>query len=710
MTTIEEVKNQLLAHHPDARAALVEKAHDYAAAALGAPAAGADEKLNAARETAFILADLNMDEVIISSALLSSVASDKAKLKEIGEEFTTEIAEVAESVARLVEVRYLSGTDAKAENFRRLVLSMARDVRVVMIMLAYRVRQMRHMGEKPLEEQRSRAQETLDVYAPLANRLGIYKLKSELEDLGLRYTQQEAYSDIEAKLGSGREEYEEYIAEVKGIINSILEEHKIRGHVSGRTKHIYSIHKKMLDQKIPFEKVYDRIAFRVIVDELRDCYGVLGAVHAHWTPLPGRFKDYIALPKPNLYQSLHTTVMGPRRQPMEVQIRTLDMHRIAEEGIAAHWRYKEKKAAGREDRVFQWLRKLVETSREVGDDGAFVEEMRSELYPDTVYVFSPAGDVIELPKGSSTVDFAFNVHSEVGMHCSGAKVNDRMVPLDHVLKNGDRVEIITSKNQTPSADWLEFVKSSKAKNRIRQWIRTEQRKRSYALGMDICEREFRKVGRSFQKALREGQLEMVAEKLGFNKPEEVLESVGFGKTSARTVLEKVHPEHEHREEKVEEETKRPRKEIKGRKGIIIRGVGDAMVRFAKCCNPLPMESIVGFITKGQGLAVHTADCPNVERSDPNRIIEVEWGQTVDTEHKVRIKVSCADKKGMLANITQTLAQNDVNVSHAEVKTFVVGRAECTFDISVENLNELHRILRAIQGLKDVYSVHRVKTN
>lgn len=704
MSTINEIKATVLAHHPDARVELIDKAYDLALSDSGNQA-----QLSAILEAAQILAILNMEEVTVAAALLFARAADQKAVPQLAAGVSSEAAEIAGSVARLVNVRYSSSSDLQAENFRRLVLSMARDVRVVMIILALRLQMMRHLDNVEVDEQRARAFETLEVYAPLANRLGLYRLKSELEDLGLKYTEPHAFSEIEEKLGSSKEEYAAYISEVGLMLEAILNDQKITGEVNGRTKHIYSIHKKMIEQNIPFEKVYDRIAFRVIVGELRDCYAVLGAVHARWTPVAGRFKDYIALPKPNLYQSLHTTVMGPRKEPMEVQIRTFEMHRIAEEGIAAHWRYKEKRAAGKEDRIFQWLRKLVESSRDLPDDGTFVEEVQSELYPDTVYVFSPAGEVIELPKGSTPVDFAFTIHSQVGYHCVGAKVNDRMVQLNHVLKNGDRVEIITSKNQTPSPDWLEFVKSSKAKNRIRQIIRTEQRQRAMALGNDICEREFRKVGRSFQKIVREGMLGPVADRLGFNKEDEITEAVGFGKLSARTVLEKVYPEYEQKEKPDADEIKRQRKEPKKKKGIIIRGVGDTMVRFAKCCNPLPMEPIEGFITRGQGLTIHTADCPNITRADPERRIEVEWGIGDDTEHQVRISVSCADKKGMLANITQALAANDVNVTNASVKTFIVGRAECIFDISVGNINELNKILRSIQSLKDVYSVRRLKT-
>jgi GTP pyrophosphokinase len=389
-----------------------------------------------------------------------------------------------------------------------------------------------------------------------------------------------------------------------------------------------------------------------------------------------------------------------------VQIRTEEMHRIAEEGIAAHWRYKEKRAGpSPEDKIFQWLRQLVEAQKDSGDAQEFFDSVKVDLFPDVCYAFTPAGDLIELPRGSTPVDFAFAVHSKVGEQCVGARVNDRMVPLDHRLKNGDRVDIITSKNHTPSPDWLDFVATSKARTKIRAWIKTKQRERSIELGRDILDREFRKVGKSLPKVLREGELESVAPKFGFNKVEEILEAVGYGKLPARHILTRVYPELE----REAEEVKRPKKPKRAPRGIVIRGVGDAMVRFARCCNPLPGEPVVGFVTRGHGLAVHTGDCPNVPRLDPERRVDVEWGQGEVGAHPVKIRVACQDRKGMLASITQTLAQFDVNVVRADVKTHVVGQAECNFEILVENTDRLQKILGAIQTLKGVHQVVRVKT-
>ncbi|MFU8855576.1 MAG: RelA/SpoT family protein [Deferrisomatales bacterium] len=657
---------------------------------------------------ASILADLRMDEVTVASGLLHDVIEVGATSAElVREHFGEDIASIVESLSHLSRVTYSSQKQEQAEHFRRLILGMAKDVRVVMVKLADRLHNMRTLGPAPRPRQLQLAQETLDVYAPLANRLGIHRLKSELQDLGLRYVMPDVYADLVRKVERRLAERESYVAEIVQVLEGLLAENGLHGQVSGRPKHFFSIWKKMQEQGIGFEQVYDLMAFRIILGEVRDCYGALGAIHGRWTPIPGRFKDYIALPKPNLYQSLHTTVMGPQGQPMEVQIRTEEMHRIAEEGIAAHWRYKEKRAAaGPEDRVFQWLRQVVESHQDLGDAEEFLDSFKVDLYPDVIFVFTPAGDLMELPRGATPVDFAYSVHSRVGEQCVGAKVNDRMVPLSHRLKNGDRVEITTSKSHTPSTDWLEFVQTSRARNKIRAWIKTQQRQRSVELGRDLCDREFRKAGHSLAKALKAGELEALAPKFGLNKEEELLEAVGYGKISARQVLGKLYPDLEEREA---EEVKRPKRPPKAPKGIVIQGIGDAMVRFARCCNPLPGEAVVGFVTRGHGMTVHTADCLNVRRLDPERRIEVDWGRGEAGAHPVKIRVACDDRKGILAAITQALAGFDVNVARADVRTWAAGQAECNFEILVEDMDRLQKILGAIQGIKGVSRVTRVKT-
>ncbi|GAB4267395.1 MAG: bifunctional (p)ppGpp synthetase/guanosine-3',5'-bis(diphosphate) 3'-pyrophosphohydrolase [Deferrisomatales bacterium] len=703
MERFEEVAEKARAYLPSERFRVVEEAYRLSLRAGGRPEDDPTHPL----DVAGTLADLHMDEVCLAGGLLHrAMEASEVSAEEVRERLGAEVADLLEGLAKISSVCYSSRTQEQAERFRRLILAMAQDVRVVLVRLADHLSHVRFLGERPRPEQVRVARETLDVYAPLANRLGIHRVKVELEDLGLKFAMPDVYQDLVAKVQQRLRERESYIDDVKKVLGRLLVENGLRGRVSGRPKHLYSIYRKMMDQGIGFDKVYDLVAFRIIVPQLRDCYAALGAIHGRWTPVPGRFKDYIALPKPNLYQSLHTTVIGPQGQPMEVQIRTEEMHRIAEEGIAAHWRYKEKRSARPEDRVFEWVRQLVEANREIGDAQELLDRAQGDLFSDLVYVFTPAGDLLELPRGSTPVDFAYAVHTQVGERCVGAKVNDRMVPLSHRLKNGDRVEIITSKHQTPSADWLEFVRTTKARTKIRHWVKVQQRERSIEIGREVCDREFRKAGKSFSKAWKGGELEPVAQKFGLNKAEELLEAVGYGKISARQVLGRVYPDLAEREA---EEPKKPRRPRKPPKGIVIQGVGDAMTRFARCCNPLPGEDVVGFVTRGHGMTVHTVDCPNIRRLDPDRKIEVEWGGGEAGAHPVKIRVSCDHRKGILAAITQALAAADVNVVRADVKTWAVGQAECNFEILVENLDRLQKILGTIQGLKGVNRVERVKT-
>ncbi len=709
MQELPQLLGKVRSYYPDADLDLVRKAYDFAARVHGGRVRPSGEPyLEHGLAVAGVLADTHMDETTVVCGLLHDVLEEGlSTADEVRAAFGEEVAVIVDSLARVSRVTYQSKTQEQAEKFRLLILAMARDVRAVLVKLADRLHNLRHMDYAPRAEQLRIARETLDVYAPLANRLGIHRVKSELEDLGLRYSMPEVYADLVLKIRARLAERESYIEEVKAELSGLLAENGLEGRISGRPKHLFSIYRKMVDQDIPFEKVYDLVAFRVILPTVKDCYAVLGAVHARWRPVPGRFKDYISLPKPNLYQSLHTTVVGPRGHPMEVQIRTEEMHRIAEEGIAAHWRYKEKRGASPEDQVFQWLRRMVEAQQEIQDPGEFLEAVRVDLFPDVVYVFTPAEDLMELPRGATPVDFAYAVHSQVGDRCVGAKVDGRMVPLDYRLKNGDRVEIITSKHHVPSADWLEFVRTSKARTKIRHWIKTQQRARSVELGRDMCDREFRKHGKSFSKALKAGEVDAVASRFGMNKAEEVLEAVGYGKVSARQVLSRVYPDLEPVQEA--EEPRRPRKTDRKPEGIVIQGVGDAMVRFARCCNPVPGDPVIGFITRGHGMTVHTANCANARRLDPQRKIEVEWGGGEGGAHPVKIRVSCDDRKGILATLTALLAQFDVNVVRADVRTWLPGQAECRFEIQVENLDRLQRILSALQGVKGVHQVQRVRT-
>ncbi|GAB4252616.1 RelA/SpoT family protein [Deferrisoma sp.] len=708
MHRIAELLEAVEQRHPDANLDLIRKAYLFAARAHGgADTSSQDPTLRHSVAVAQNLAELNLDEVTVACGLLHDVVEEAVSdLDQVRAHFGEEVASVLQGLARIARVRYTSRKKEQAERFRRLILAMAQDVRVVLVKLADRLQVMRTLEARPGPERVALAQETLDIYAPLANRLGIHRLKSELEDLGLRFAHPEVWAELEEGVRRRLAEREAYIQDVKVRLEQLLQRHGFAGRVSGRPKHLFSVYRKMQDQGIPLEKVYDLVAFRIITGTVQDCYAILGAIHAEWKPVPGRFKDYIALPKPNLYQSLHTTVIGPGGHPMEVQIRTEEMHRIAEEGIAAHWRYKEKRSeADPMDRVFEWLRKLVDAHKEIQDPQDFLESVKGDWFPEVVYVFTPAGDLMELPRGATPVDFAYAIHSKVGEQCVGAKVNGRMVPLSHELRNGDQVEIITSKHHTPSPDWLEFVKTNRARAKIRAWIKAQQRVRSAELGREICEREFRKADKSLSKALKSGEMDEAAKAFGLNKAEELLEAVGYGKISARQILGKLYPELEEKEAP----PKRPRKPPRTTSGIVIRGVGDAMVRFARCCHPLPGDRVVGFVTRGQGMTVHTADCPNVRRLDPERTVAVEWAGKKGAVHPVKIRVDCLDRKGILAEITNLLAEHDINVARAQVNTWAAGQAVCRFEILVEDLDRLQRVLNAILSVKGVHRVTRVKT-
>lgn len=693
---------------------LVKKALDFELKALAEAACNSGDKRVEAEfersiETAQILAELHMDEVAVASgALYGLVASNLISIEKVRSEFSDDVAGLVEGLLKISRISYSSRKESQAEHFRRLILAISADVRVVIIKLAVCLCAMRRLDAEPRDDQIKKAGEVLDIYAPLANRLGIHKVKNELEDLGFKFTMPEVYSELRAKAQRRLDERDDYIDEVKQILEDIIADGGISGRISGRPKHFLSIYRKMEAQGISFEKVYDLVAFRIIVDSLRDCYATLGAIHSRWRPVPGRFKDYIALPKSNLYQSLHTTVIGPKGQSMEVQIRTEEMHRIAEEGIAAHWRYKEKRTeAVKEDKVFEWLRQLVDHNEAVGDAQEFLDSVKIDFFPDVVFVFTPGGDLVELPRGSTPVDFAYAVHSQVGDRCVGAKVNDRMTPLSFRLKNGDRVEIATSKNHTPNADWLEFVQTAKARAKIRHWIKIQQKETSRLLGRDLCDREFRKFGKSFSKATKEGAVGAVANRYGFNKVEELLEAVGRGKIASRQVLVQFAPELAEKEAE-EQKQATPKPEPKASKGIVINGIGDAMVRYARCCTPLPGEAVTGFVTRGRGITVHTTDCVNVPKLDPERRVDVEWGKGTAGAYPVKIRVACDDRKGILAAITNQLAKHDVNVAGANVRTWALGQAECNFTILVEDTDRLQKILGSIQGLKGVHSVARNK--
>ena len=717
MIRLNEILDRVAEYDPTADLKLIEKAYVFSAKVhQGQTRLSGEPYLIHPLAVAGILADLKLDAGTVATGLLHDVVEDtRTTLEEVRELFGEEIAELVDGVTKISRMPFSSREEQQAENFRKMILAISKDIRVILIKLADRLHNIRTLRFHTRENQIRIAQETLDIYAPIAHRLGIMWLKRELEDEAFRFLEPEAYEEIAAKVAQAKVEKEKYIREVEELIRKELESHGLKPTVQGRFKHYYSIYKKMKDQQIPFEELYDLLAFRVIVRNKAECYEALGYIHAMWPPIPGTFNDYIAMPKPNGYQSLHTTVFGPDKKRMEVQIRTERMHRIAEEGIAAHWRYKEGRVVqDKEDERLAWVRQLLDWQQELDDPKEFLDVVKVELFPDEVYVLTPKGAVVQLPKGATPVDFAYAIHTEVGHQCVGAKVNGKIVPLRYELQSGDVVEIITHPDHKPSRDWLKFVKSSRARAKIRQWFKTEERNRSLALGRDLCEKEFRRHGLNFAKLVKTPEMEEAVRSLSFQDLDDLVAAVGYGKLSPRTLITYFVPEIEG-EKEVEESKVLPPLETKKRKptavkgGVTVYGVDNVMVHFARCCQPLPGDKILGFITRGRGVTVHTSDCANMQVVDPNRLIPVEWNLDHKGIHPVRVRVVCADRKGILAAIAQTLSQADINILHARVQTSIDKKAIGLFEVEVNDLKHLEGALKAIRRIEDVIEAERIKS-
>jgi GTP diphosphokinase / guanosine-3',5'-bis(diphosphate) 3'-diphosphatase len=715
---IEDIEEEVQKYHTDADLDLLRRGYVFAAKVhLGQERRSGEPYLSHPLEVARILTKLRMDESTLAAGLLhDSVEDTFTNIEEVKKVFGDEIANLVDGVTKISKLSFSTREDRQAESLRKMVLAMSKDIRVLLIKLADRLHNMRTLD--PLEPQKKRAiaQETLDIYAPLAHRLGIAWIKWEFEDLALRYLEPEIYKDLVSRVAKKRKEREGEISEVISILQGKLREMEIKARITGRPKHFYSIFKKMRDQGRMFDEIYDLTAIRVVTRSVKDCYGALGIVHTLWKPIPGRFKDFIAMPKSNMYQSLHTTVIGPQGEPVEIQIRTEQMHRTAEEGIAAHWRYKEGKTRiDPSDKNFVWLRQLLEWQQDLKDPKEFMETVKVDLFPEEVYVFTPKGDVKELPRGATPIDFAFSIHTDVGTHCTGAKVNGKMVPLRYELRNGDIVQIIASPTHTPSKDWLKIVKTPRAKSRIKQWIKIEQRSRAVSLGRDICEKEFRKYGRGSAQILKSENLLKVAERFGFLSEEDLYAALGYGKVSPRQIVSKLLPAEELSRLKEQEEAKAkkagrplvPRIE----EGIKIAGVEDVLVRFSKCCNPLPGDEIIGFITRGRGVSIHTLDCPNVQQLmyDSERKIKVEWDSDRKGSHQVTIKVLIGrDRPGVLAEITSAISSTNTNIAQAEIKVTEEKTGRNTFVLEVSDLNQLKAAIAAIQKVDGVIEVERVR--
>ena len=711
MRTLADLLSEIPRYQPGADLDLVRRAYAFTQEVHGGQRRMSGEPYHVhPLAVAGLLVDFKMDVTTVTAGLLHDVLEDTATTKEVlGERFGADIAELVDGVTKIGKLAFGSREERQAENFRKMLVAMARDIRVLMIKLADRLHNMRTLHYLAADKQRKIAQETLDIYAPLAHRLGMAKVKGELEDLALKALDPPAYEDLQRKVAKRRLEREAEINQVIAILQKKLGEVGIQGQITGRPKHFYSIYKKMQAGR-EFDEIYDLTAVRIIAPAVRECYGALGVVHSLWKPVPGRFKDFIAIPKSNLYQSLHTTVIGPKGDPVEIQIRTVEMHRIAEEGIAAHWLYKEHRAERDGlDRAFVWLRQLLEWQKEMKDPREFMETVRVDLFPEEVYVFTPKGDVKALPEGSTPIDFAYAVHTEVGNHCVGARVNGKLVPLRQTLRQGDIVEVTTSPTQKPSRDWLRVVRSTRARSKIKQWLQKEERSRSVILGRELLEREAKKHRLALTTILESEEIRKVATEHGFSTVDDLLAGLGFGKTSAQTVIARFAPP----DTMADAQTAKTAKPPKGRSesGVTVKGIDDVLARFAKCCGPVPGDPIVGFITRGRGITVHTRDCPNLATGsvDSERTVAVDWDVAEKSALPVRIAVHIGkDRPGLLADISTAISSRHVNIVKAEVTVTEDRKGFNHFTVEVADLDQLQGVMGAIRSVKDVIGVERVR--
>lgn len=661
-----------------------------------------------------ILLNMQMDAVTVAAGFLHDVVEDTpVSLEEIKERFGEDTANLVDGVTKLGRIKYKSKEEQQAENHRKMFLAMAQDVRVILIKLADRLHNMRTLKHLPEEKQRRIANETLEIFAPLAHRLGIASIKWELEDISLRYINPQQYYRIVNLMQKKRTEREKYIEQVMSEIKVKLKELHIDVEISGRPKHLYSIYNKMMKQNKEFNEIYDLLAVRVIVEDIRDCYATLGIIHTLWKPMPGRFKDYIAMPKANMYQSLHTTVIGPNGEPLEVQIRTYEMHRTAEYGIAAHWAYKEGKPMEEDtlENKLTWFREILEWQDDAKDAQEFMESLKMDLFSDVVFVFTPKGDVIELPNGSVPLDFAYRIHSEVGNRCIGAKVNNKIVTLDHPLKTGDIVEVLTSKHSYgPSRDWLKIAKSVQAKNKIKAWFKKEKRDENVQKGRELVEAELKKQGFDVKETLAQENLTDAFHKFNFNNEEDMYAAIGYGGlTPAQLVTRLTEKIRKIREEKSIPEFKQDFVKRKNpEQGISIKGIDNLLVRFSRCCTPIPGDEIVGFITRGRGVSVHRTSCPNiVNEEEKDRFINVEWEGTRIQEYNVDIEVTGQDRSGLLNEVLNTVADSKTNIVAVTGKADKNKVAKISMTIAIHDVNHLQKVVERLKRIKDVYTVRRV---
>ncbi|MDD6088523.1 MAG: bifunctional (p)ppGpp synthetase/guanosine-3',5'-bis(diphosphate) 3'-pyrophosphohydrolase [Desulfovibrionaceae bacterium] len=723
---LQNILNKLSVGSTEEEKNLVRKAYAYAAAAhAGQMRLSGEPYLSHPVAVAEILAELGFDVHAISAGLLHDTVEDTgATIDDIDEEFGEQVADIVDGVTKISRLIFDSKEEQQAESIRKMILATSHDIRVPIVKLADRVHNMRTLDFQKVHKQQRIARETMDIYVPLANRLGLHRIKLELEELSFKYLEPDKYAQIKEWLTTNQVVERQIISKIISHIEKILKDNDISGTVFGRIKHIYSIYRKMTEQHLTLDDMHDILAFRAIVRDVRDCYAVLGLVHAEWKPVPGRFKDYISMPKANGYQSLHTTVIGLEGERIEIQIRTEEMHRMAEHGVASHWLYKERNHAVniKDAPQFEWLREIVSRQGDEADSKEFMRSLRMDLFSDEVYVFTPKGAVKELPEGATPLDFAFLIHSEVGFHCTGAKINGKLEPLSTPLKNGDTVEVLTDKNRHPSRDWLKIVKTAKARNRIQQYLRTEERAISVGLGREILEKEGRKMGINIQRAEKDGWLVQLTNVLAAGSVDELFSSLGYARLQAKPVLRRLQKlmglDENHSEDsidgvalhrkniKAKKEKEKDPEEKKPSSGILVRGMDDMLIRIARCCNPVPGDQIVGFISRGRGVIIHTASCPTIQTMEPERMISAQWAGQENHPFPVGIHMLMKNEKGMLASIAIILRDEDVNIERCMIQAMVDGRSEADMQIMVRDLVHLYQIIDRLRHIPNVIEVVR----
>ena len=707
---------------------LIQKAYNYALKYHGEQMRKSGEPyIIHPVNVAYTIAELGLDEQTICAALLHDVVEDTdATNEDLKNEFGTEIAEMVDGVTKLKKIQYATIEENQVENYRKMFLAMGKDIRVIIIKLADRLHNMRTLEHLKRDRQIAIAQETMQLYAPLANRLGLYAMKWELEDLGFKYLNPEEYMELVKGIEQKREERLKFIEKIMADIRAQLKKQRIEAEVTGRAKHLYSIYRKMRRDNKTLDQIYDLFALRIIVNSVKDCYTVLGIVHEMYSPMPGRFKDYIAVPKPNMYQSIHTTLLGEKGTPFEVQIRTWDMHRIAEYGIAAHWAYKEANYGSKKgqqvvkatDDKLAWLRETLEWQQELQDPQEFLETLKTELFEDEVYVFTPKGAIKVLPRGATPIDFAYAIHAEIGNHMVGAKINSKMVPIITPIKNGDIIEIITSDNSKgPSQDWLKFVKSSSAKNKILQWFKKERKTENIEKGKEAIEKELKRIGIDYAELFKIEYINSMLERYKYKNLEEMYASVGFGAMSATKIIARMLIEYrkEHKEDTIQEKieqlsTAKNKKTTSPSSGIIVKGIDNCLVKLSKCCNPLPGDEIIGYITKGRGVSVHRKDCVNINDllKEENRIIEVQWYNQEKVTYTVEIEIFANDRNGLLADIVQKINESKAKLLGVNAKATKERIAITDVSIEVDSLDSLNKIIKELRKVDSVYEVNRKK--